>query len=107
MEQWIASVDLVAVHPDGSRRPLTLRVAVPAPNADGIWACRAELVGLYDGLAPMGGEDALQALCLALGLVATLLRDFRAGGGRVEYPGGGEFPLEAYFGTFGTFTPAA
>ena len=107
MEGWIASVGLVAVRPDGSRAPLALRISAPAAHPDGVWACRMDLGGLHDGLLPMHGEDALQALCLALGLAASLLRDFQARGGRLEYPDGGEFPLEAYFGGFGTFAPAA
>lgn len=106
MEHWIASLDLIAVR-GSSRSPLLLRVAAPVAHPDGHWTCRVDLAGLHDALAPAAGEDALQALCLSLGLAAILLRDFQSNGGRLEYPTGEEFPLEAYFSTFGTSATAS
>lgn len=65
------------------------------------------LDGLEESLSPIMGEDPLQALCLALALAASLLRDEVARGTRLEYAAGGDFPLEAYFGGLGEFdTPA-
>lgn len=109
MDSWyIASLDLVAVHRDGIRVPVSLRVGAPARVSPGEWSCAIRLDGLHDGLTTMRGEDSVQALCLALGLAATLLRDFVGRGGRLVYAqanedGGPEsdWPLESYFGWLG------
>src|SRR5919107_1424736 len=74
----IASLDLLAVHADGSRAPVALRVAAPERAPTGEWRCAVRLDGLHDRLVPIHGEDSLQALCLALGLAAMLLRNFVA-----------------------------
>jgi len=101
----IASLDLLAVDASGLRTAVALRVGVPEPAATGEWQCMLRVDGLYDGLMPAAGEDSLQALCLALGLVASLLRDFLAGGGRLYFVQEGAepseesaWPIEAYFG---------
>ena len=71
--------------------------------------CAIDLNGLHDALAPMHGEDSIQALCLALGLGAALLRDFVAHGGRLidashnSPQPEADWPLEAYFGWLGEF----
>ena len=99
----IAVLDLIAVTAAGERRAVHFRLGRPAPDGAGAWACPVTLTGLHAGLAPVIGEDALQALCLALGLVASLFRDLVARGGHLEYATGGEFPVEAYFGRLGEF----
>lgn len=100
-------LDLLATRPGGEWRPVRVRVGTPVPEPDGGWSCPAGVDGLHDHLVAMRGEDALQALCLALGLCATLLRAHVAAGGRLRYPGGEEFPLEAYFGWLGSPAPAS
>jgi len=100
----IAELELVAVRETGERTPFTLTIAAPAREATGEWSCALSLEGLHDGLAAMRGEDALQALCLALGLGASLLRGFVSDGGLIEYAAGDAFPLEAYFGWSGSFS---
>jgi len=98
MKDAVARVDLVATLPGGERRPVSAWIGAPAREPTGEWSCPAGLDGLHDDLAPMRGEDSFQAICLALRLCATLLRAHLEEGGRLEDPGGGEFPLEAYFG---------
>ena len=98
----IATLELVAVT-DGERRPVQLRLGRPTPDGDDSWACPIALDGMHPGLLPMVGGDSLQALCLALALAASLLRDSVAHGTRLEYAAGGEFPLDAYFGFLGSF----
>ena len=74
--------------------------------------CISHLLATH--LQALGGttlrrEDGVQALCLALGLAATLVRHFVAGGGRLFAAAGGghsdedaDWPLEAYSGWLGT-----
>lgn len=107
MNRPIAELDLLAVLPDGDARPLRLWVGAPRQEPTGEWSCPAGLDGLHDDLGAMRGEDALQALCLALGLCAALLRDHLDKGGRLRDMDGDDFPLEAYFGWLGSFDPAA
>jgi hypothetical protein len=97
-DQPVASAAFVAVLPDGSRRPIRAGVGRPHPTDTGEWRCPVWLDGLHPGLPEIAGEDALQALGLAWQLLAQLLRDFVRSGGRLEFPGGGTVPLDAYFG---------
>ncbi len=102
MTSTVAQLDLVATLPGGDRRAVRVRIGVPVHEPTGEWSCAAGLDGLHEELSDMRGEDALQAICLALGFCASLLRSHVAAGGRLHYPGGEEFPLEAYFGSFGS-----
>jgi len=105
--QHIAALDLVAIHADGTRTPVALRVGAPAPAATGDWHCALRLEGLHDSLPSIHGDDSLQALCLALMFAASVLRQFIASGGRLIDAEEGEdaaeasWPLEAYFGWLG------
>lgn len=101
MDHAIAHLELVATWPTGERRPIRFHVDRPVHESPGEWSCVAQLTGLCGELLPMRGEDALQALCLALGLCAFLLRSHVASGGGLQYSSGEEFPLEAYFGWLG------
>lgn len=100
MPEVIASAQLIAIRNGTERMPVSIRIAAPVHEPTGEWSCQLGLSGLEDNLPPMRGEDALQALCLALGLGASLLRGFVETGGRLELPSGDEFPLEAYFAAF-------
>jgi hypothetical protein len=106
MSNIVAQLHLLATLPSGGRRPVRLWVGSPGQEPTGDWSCPAGLDGLHDDLAAMRGEDAVQAISLALGLIATLLREHVAAGGRLQYPGGEDFPLEAYFGWPGS-SPAS
>ncbi len=106
--QHIAALDLVAIHADGTRTPVALRVGAPARDSEGGWHCALRLEGLYGSLPAIHGEDSLQALCLALMCAAAVLRNFIASGGRLIDAEEGEdsadeasWPLEAYFGWLG------
>lgn len=99
-----ACIELAALMTSNERRPVSVRIGMPTRTAEHEWACRLDIDGLHTGLSPVAGGDGLQALCLAMMLAATLLRQFVAEGGRLEYASGGEFPLESYFGWLGDFT---
>jgi hypothetical protein len=104
MSQDIASLELDACWPDGRRD--RIRVSVGAPYRDpvpGAWRCPVRLDGLYAELRPIAGEDSLQALTLALGLIHRLLSDVTERGARLMHPPASalapaeEFQLDTYF----------
>ena len=112
----IASVSLIAVTPDGRQLPLQVEIDSPVRAPQGEWSCRVSLTGLERPLPPACGEDALQALCLGLALVAERLRAHQRGGGRLLFgehgaagtaSSGEEWPLEAYFGWLGSLRAPA
>jgi hypothetical protein len=107
MSSIVAQLTLLATLPSGERCPVRVWVGTPVQEPTGEWSCPAGLDGLHDDLCAMRGEDAFQAICLALGLSAALLRGHVAAGGQLRYPGGGDFPLEAYFGWLGSPAPAS
>jgi hypothetical protein len=105
MSDTVPSLDLIATQASGESAPMRIWIGKPVQEPTGEWSCAAGLEGLHPDLCAMRGEDALQAICLAMGLVATLLREHVAVGGRLKYPGGEDFPLEAYFGWLGAQAP--
>ena len=105
---YVASIDLIAIDRAGKRVPVEFRVGAPERVSSGEWRCHVSLDGLQDGLGFVHGGDSIQALSLALGLAANLLRQFVARGGRLNYAGQdfssaeeSEWPLESYFGWLG------
>ncbi len=102
---WIASSEVVAVHPDGTRTPGTIRIS--APSAAG----EAEAYCTY-AIDPIGatksihGADSLQALVLAIRMCAIEIALFQKRGGYFEHPPEGEAAAgevwsgEAIFGAF-------
>jgi hypothetical protein len=96
-EEWVAAADFVAVHPDGTRTPLRVRLGKPRSAVANEWTCALALDGLYDDLPAVAGNDALQALGLAWRLAGQLLTSFESQGGRLEFDDGETVPLSAYF----------
>ena len=93
----IARAEVQWVWPDGRTVPGVIVIARPSHGDDG-WSCLATLEGLpTPGLGPIAGEDALQALTLALTMVRRELDQFVAQGGRVRDTEGSAFPVAAYF----------
>lgn len=110
---YVASVDLIAIDQAGNQVPVAFRLGAPERVSPDEWRCHVSLDGLQNGLGFMHGGDSMQALLLAMGLAATLLREFVARGGRLFYAeqdgkpvDEGEWPLEAYFGWLGHIPPS-
>jgi hypothetical protein len=77
---------------------IEIEIFRPSQAATGEWACHAAIRGLHPELATMRGEDALQALTLALNLVHQLLEGAVSRGARLRFPGtSDDVPLDAYF----------
>ena len=88
------------VVPGQPAQDIHIEIYRPYQAATGVWACPADIRGLYPELAAMRGEDAFQALTLALDLVRRLLEDAVSQGATLRYPGTSDnVPLEAYFPT--------
>lgn len=100
IEATTPSTVFLAVHRDGRRVPVEVRIGQPELVAPGEWACAATLAGLHEKLVPMRGGDPLQALLLAVGLVRMLLTGFVQEGGRLLFESGEDVPLSAYFGPY-------
>ena len=97
MTDPIATTDLSVMLPSGERRSVTLRIGRPYRAATGEWRCPMALDGLQDKLPDAAGEDAIQALCLALRLLVSQLEGLVQRGGKVFYPTtDDQVPLEAY-----------
>jgi hypothetical protein len=98
---WIAERAVVFVHPDGRRRDGRIAVGLPYMVSEAQARCPLILEGLETFPPQIAGSSTLQAMLLAARLAALRLHDFRARGGRIEYPGeegGGEVDLDALFG---------
>jgi hypothetical protein len=94
----IASTRFDYVVPGQPAQDVRIEIHRPYQTPTGEWACPAEIRGLHPELAAMRGEDALQALALALDLVRRLLEDAVARGASIRYPGtADDVPLRAYF----------
>ena len=97
----VAATRFVGERRNGDRIDINVRVTAPQRRGNE-WHCAVELKPLHEDLAPVIGDDALQSLCLALGLAGRLLRSFVNDGGKLYFADTAEdeVPLDAYFGPF-------
>ena len=104
----IAALELMEVRPDGRRRPIRAQVGAPHYDERGSWACPVLLTSIDETVKEIHGEDSMQALCLALGFIHTMLHSLLRQGSRLvdssgdpDSPSDPDFPLEAYFANLG------
>lgn len=103
MKNEIASADLTCVAPDGREFDARVSIGTPYVAATGEWRCPVSLSPLDERIPDMAGEDALQALCMALSTARALLEHFVERGGRVSYhDSNSAFDVRATFGRVGT-----
>lgn len=98
---WTAEQPVIFLHADGRRVTGRIALGYPLPPAGPYRAsCRTFLEGLDEGrVDPIQADTQLQALQLAQASLASRLRAFIAGGGRVLTPDSqGDVNLEAIFG---------
>jgi hypothetical protein len=94
----IARTRFEYIVPGRPAQEIQIEIHRPHQAATGEWACQAAIRGLHPDLASMRGEDAFQALTLAVDLVRRLLEDAVARGASLRYPGtADDVPLNAYF----------
>jgi hypothetical protein len=94
--KWIAQVPFTGVRRNGAHRDVHVRVGAPRRSGRTAWACPVEVSGILRRTL-VHGEDALQALCLALDLVGNTLYVHQRRGLRLTFPTGQSVPLFAYF----------
>ena len=99
--ETIARVQIVRLSPDGRRLPIRVEIGRPHYDERGSWACPIQLVGLDSEIREIHGEDSLQALCLGVQFIETMLQAELNSGHRLIHDGDGaddvDFPLDAYF----------
>lgn len=101
MDSLIAETKMIGIYPDMREIEILASIGSPFRDLNGRWGCPAEISGIYGKLGPVYGEDSMQALCLALKLVYTLLKDFIEKGGKLVHPyDKSDFPLRAILGRF-------
>jgi hypothetical protein len=106
MPDRLAELTVSFVHPDGRRVPGRIWIGQPSQLDEVEAQCPVRLDGLHEKLVPVAGNDTLQAMLLAVRLLASLLGDFQERGGRVLTRDTGEpLDLESYFGAL--LRPAA
>jgi hypothetical protein len=77
---------LTACEADGTSYPMHIRLWAPARSDAAPSSCLLEIDHLFTPPKPVHGEDAWQALQLALQLAATLLEHFESQGGTLHWP---------------------
>ena len=100
----VASLDVVAITPEGRQVSLAVRIGKPA-RAESGYACPVEISPIYGELADIRGVDSFHALWLACSLVLKLLESFKSSGGRLYDREGGEFPLAGSLSGLGGKAP--
>jgi hypothetical protein len=84
--RFIASSELLWLKADGSEVTVIARVGTPYQPDGNEHRCPVEIVGFDDRYPDIAGENSLQALCLAVRLLATRIEDLLKEGGRLVDP---------------------
>jgi hypothetical protein len=98
----IATLHLIQVNPGGKRTLVRVEIGEPRYDERGSWVCPVLITSIDEEVREIHGEDSLQALCLAVRFVGSMLGSVIERGCRLLYEGEGaeeaDFPLNAYFG---------
>lgn len=85
----LAERSLILQQPDGSRKPIVVRIGTPYWVTEGQEAaCPVEIEGMYEKLADVHGVDLYQALELAIQLVNYLLTAAKSKRQKLLWPDG-------------------
>jgi len=87
MNDAIARLELVEIKPDSTRNPIRVSIGRPYADGKGAWACAILLEGLDSKERTIYGENSMQALCLALGMIRFHLSEALRLGNRLVYAG--------------------
>jgi hypothetical protein len=92
----LAQVTFSATGARDRPRRVRIRIGAPYRARTGEWVCHVSATGLVKSTA-VRGDDALQALCLAVEFLGDKLYHARKEGLRLRVGTGEEVPLFAYF----------
>ena len=82
---FIASEELVWLKADGGEVKVVARVGIPYKDDEDLYRCPVELDGVDSRYLDIAGQGSMQALCLALSLLATRLTHLLEDGERFVY----------------------
>lgn len=83
---FIASECILWLRPDGTETMIQARIGAPYQLDGHTWACPAALEGVDGRFPDIAGESSLQALSLALRLIATRLGHMLKDNAQLVYP---------------------
>lgn len=95
-----ATLALRYTDPKGDTRRILIAIATPYQRGTHDWACPVAIDGLHGRLPDVHGVSSLQALCLGISLVHSLLEERLSKGGSFRTDDQLPFDLNACFGSF-------
>jgi hypothetical protein len=109
MNDFIVTLEVIAVFGNGQEVGLTVRIGRAKPEAQGAleaqaagaWVCPVELSPVYQEPMNVKGVDSFHATWLACSLVLKLLGHLKDEGVALRHTDGSAFPLEAYLAGLG------
>ena len=101
MNDFIVTLEVIAVFQNGQEVPLTARIGRAQPEGKGAWVCPVELAPVYQEPMNVKGVDSFHATWLACSLVLKLFGHLKAEGVALRHADGSAFPLEAYLAGLG------
>ena len=98
MATTIIALKLIGIAEDGTESSIEIKIDAPMQNSSSEWSCCIVLNGMHCPIkSRVSGNDAFQALCLAVDFIRFMLDDFLQKGGKLlEADTREEWPLEAY-----------
>jgi hypothetical protein len=96
----VATLALRYTDPKGSASRILIAIATPYQRGARDWACPVAIDGLHAQLPDVHGASSLQALCLGISLVHSLLEERLSKGGTFLTDDSLPFDLNTCFGSF-------
>jgi hypothetical protein len=98
----VATLELVEVASDGERKPIRVEIGRPHLDGRGSWACPVIVTPVSNEVREIHGEDSMQALCLGIRFVRSMLQSVVDRGNRLLHADEDKnFHPEVYFGNNG------
>ena len=96
----VATLELIEVSPDGERKPVRVQIGQPHFDERGSWACPVVVTSISNKVREIQGEDSMQALCLGMQFVRSMLQSILERGSRLQHADAeADFHPEIYFGS--------
>jgi hypothetical protein len=99
--KFIASEEITWLKKDGSEVRVVARVGTPYQMGGGGWRCPAQLEGADSRYPDVVGESSMQAISLAMRLIASRLGHLLEDGERLVYSDGTRWDRDSLRAVFG------